>query len=27
MKNLNGTPYLEELRWWRDKIPNFLENN
>ena len=26
MKNLNGTPYLEELGWWKDKIPNFLNN-
>jgi len=24
MKNLNGTPYLEELRWWKDKIPDFI---
>ena len=24
MRNLDGTPYLEELRWWKDKIPNFL---
>ncbi len=24
MKNLDGTPYLEELWWWKDKIPNFL---
>lgn len=26
MKNLDGTPYLEELWWWKDKIPNFLGN-
>ena len=26
MKNVNGTPYLEELRWWKDNIPNFLES-
>jgi hypothetical protein len=25
MRNVNGTPYLEELRWWKDNIPNFLE--
>jgi hypothetical protein len=25
MKNVNGTPYLEELRWGKDNIPNFLE--
>lgn len=24
MRNLDGTPYLEELWWWKDKIPNFL---
>ena len=26
MKNVNGTPYLEELWGWKDKIPNFLES-
>jgi hypothetical protein len=26
MRNVNGTPYLEELRWWKDKIPNFLDS-
>lgn len=25
MKNLDGTSYLEELRWWKNKIPDFLE--
>jgi hypothetical protein len=24
MKNVDGTSYLEELRWWKDNIPNFL---
>ena len=24
MKNINWTSYLEELWWWKDKIPNFL---
>ncbi len=27
MKNLDWTPYLEELWWWKDNIPNFLKNN
>jgi hypothetical protein len=26
MKNLDGTPYLEELWWWKDRIPNFLNS-
>ena len=26
MRNVNGTPYLDELRWWKDNIPNFLES-
>lgn len=26
MKNLDWTPYLEELRWWKDNIPNFLDS-
>jgi hypothetical protein len=26
MRNVNGTPYLEELRWWKDNIPDFLES-
>jgi hypothetical protein len=25
MRNVDGTSYLEELWWWKDKIPNFLE--
>jgi hypothetical protein len=25
MRNVNGTPYLEELWWWKDNIPNYLE--
>lgn len=24
MRNVDWTPYLEELRWWKDNIPNFL---
>ena len=24
MENIDGTPYLEELRWWKNKIPNFI---
>ena len=27
MKNVDGTPYLEELRWWKDQIPNFLSDD
>jgi hypothetical protein len=23
IKNINGTPYLEELRWSKENIPNF----
>lgn len=26
MKNVNGTPYLEELRWGKENIPNFLDS-
>jgi hypothetical protein len=26
MRNVNGIPYLEELWWWKDNIPNFLES-
>jgi len=26
MRNENGTLYLEELWWWKDNIPNFLES-
>lgn len=24
IRNIDGTPYLEELRWWVDNIPDFL---
>ena len=25
MENVDWTPYLEELRWWKDNIPNFIQ--
>ncbi len=26
MKNINGVSYLEELWWWKENIPNFIES-
>jgi hypothetical protein len=26
MRNVNGASYLEELRWGKENIPNFLDS-